>query len=150
MSAVLATVAAAGALLAGNAGSAAAVPPDVTSRWDNEILHDGASKEVNFFMDPGHYTMTAKLYAVNTGSSTITYQCTLHTGPGGDGDITQVTLAPNGEHAVFLNVVHTYPGSLERLYFGCSKPAGSARVVMRHVKITTVKVNTLSNISFNG
>ncbi|SDM60416.1 hypothetical protein [Nonomuraea jiangxiensis] len=144
----LAVVVAAGALLAGNAGPAAAVPPEVISRWDNEIVHSGSlSPGFSGFLGAGSYTITAKLYAENTGFSAIGYLCTVGTGPNSDGDITEVTLAPQSRHSIFLNVVHHYPVT-GPLTFACSKPVGTPQVVMRQVKITAVKVNTLDNQSF--
>lgn len=146
--AALAVVAATGALLAGNAGSAEAVPPEVISRWDNEIVHTNAlSPGFSGLLGTGSYTITAKLYAQNTGSSSITYLCTIGTGPNSDSDTTEVTLAPQSRQSIFLNVVHHYP-STGTLSFGCTKPAGAPQVVMRQVKITAVKVNTLDNQPF--
>ncbi|MEV6032413.1 hypothetical protein AB0L65_14750 [Nonomuraea sp. NPDC052116] len=144
----LAAVVAAGALLAGNVNAAEAVPPDVISRWDNEIVHSNAlSPGFSGFLGTGSYTITAKLYAENTGGSAIDYLCTIGTGPNSDGDITEVTLAPHSRHSIFLNVVHTYPGT-GPLSFACSKPAGASQVLMKQVKITAVKVNTLDNQPF--
>jgi hypothetical protein len=144
----MAAVAAAGALLVGNVSSAEAVPPDVISRWDNEIVHSNSlSPGFAGFLGTGSYTITAKLYAENTGSSAINYLCTIGTGPNSDGDITEVTLAPNGKQSIFLNVVHSY-SSTGPLSFACTKPAGTSQVVMRQVKITAVKVNTLDNQPF--
>ncbi|MBB5775425.1 hypothetical protein [Nonomuraea jabiensis] len=141
-------VVAAGALLAGNANSAEAVPPEVISRWDNEIVHSNAlSPGFSGLLGTGAYTITAKLYAENTGASAINYLCTIGTGPNSDGDITEVTLAPHSRHSIFLNVVHNYP-STGPLSFACTKPAGAPQVLMRQVKITAVKVNTLDNQPF--
>jgi hypothetical protein len=145
----LVVAATAGALLAaGNVHPAEAVPPEVISRWDNEIVHSNSlSPGFVGFLGAGAYTITAKLYAQNTGSSSINYLCTIGTGPNSDSDITEVTLAPNSKESIFLNVVHHYP-STGTLSFGCTKPVGAPQVVMRQVKITAVKVNTLDNQPF--
>ncbi|MFI7131976.1 hypothetical protein ACIBQ1_40305 [Nonomuraea sp. NPDC050153] len=144
----LAAVVAGGALLAGNVSSAEAVPPEVISRWDNEIVHSNSiSPGFSGLLGTGAYTITAKLYAENTGASAISYLCTIGTGPNSDGDITEVTLAPHSRHSIFLNVVHNYP-STGPLSFGCTKPTGAPQVLMKQVKITAVKVNTLDNQPF--
>ncbi|MGN9838872.1 hypothetical protein ACTMTI_12190 [Nonomuraea sp. H19] len=141
-------VAVAGTLLAGNVNSAEAVPPEVISRWNNELIHSNAiSPGLSTSLGTGAYTITAKLYAENTGSSAINYLCTIGTGPNSDSDVTEVTLAPHSRHSIFLNVVHNYPGT-GPLSFGCTKPAGTAQVRMKQVKITAVKVNTLVNQPF--
>lgn len=148
VSALLATVAAAGTLLAGNVTSAEAVPPEVISRWNDHLVHSNSiSPGFSRLMSTGSYTVTAKLYAENTGSQPINYLCTIGTGPNSDSDITEVTLAPHSRHSIFLNVVHHYP-STGPLSFGCTKPTGSSQVLMKQVKITAVKVNTLDNQPF--
>jgi hypothetical protein len=142
------TVAVAGALLAGNVHSAEAVPPEVISRWDNEIVHSNSiSPGFSGLLGAGSYTITAKLYAENTGSSAISYACTIGTGPNSDSDLTEVTLAPNSRHSIFLNVVHHYAAT-GPLAFACTKPGGAPQVRMKQVKITAVKVNTLDNQPF--
>jgi hypothetical protein len=144
----LTVAAAAGVLLAGNVHSAEAVPPEVISRWDNEMIHSNSiSPGFSGFLGAGSYTITAKLYAQNTGATSINYLCTIGTGSNSDSDVTEVTLAPNSKQSIFLNVVHHYP-STGTLSFGCTKPGGAPQVVMRQVKITAVKVNTLDNQPF--
>ncbi|GAA1686179.1 hypothetical protein GCM10009733_098560 [Nonomuraea maheshkhaliensis] len=146
--AAAATAVAAGALLAGNATSAEAVPPEVISRWNNELIHSNSlSPGFNQFLATGPYTITAKLTAVNTGSAAIDYTCLISAAGGADTDRTEVTLPANGKVSIFLNVVHNYT-SAGQLSFGCTKPGGTAQVRMRQVKITAVKVNSLDNQPF--
>ncbi|GAA3211842.1 hypothetical protein [Nonomuraea helvata] len=145
--AAVATVAV-GALLAGNATSAEAVPPEVISRWNNELIHSNSiSPGFSMFLASGAYTITAKLTAQNTGSAAITYTCLISAAGGADTDFAEVTLPPNGKQGVFVNVVHTFAGT-GQLTFACTKPAGTAQVRMQQVKITAIKVNTLDNQPF--
>ncbi|MEV0235570.1 hypothetical protein [Nonomuraea sp. NPDC050786] len=139
---------AAGALLAGNATSAEAVPPEVISRWNNELIHaNSLSPGFSMFLASGAYTITAKLTAQNTGSAAIAYTCLISAAGGADTDVAEVTLPPNGKQGVFVNVVHNFT-STGQLTFACTKPAGTAQVRMQQVKITAVKVNTLDNQPF--
>lgn len=144
----LAVVVAAGALLAGNAATAEAAPPDVISRWNNELVHaNSLSPGFSTFLAAGPYTITAKLYAENTGSSAIAYSCTISAAGGADTDVTEVTLPPGGKQPIFLNVVHNFTAT-GQLTFACIKPVGAAQVRMKQVKITAIKVNTLDNQQF--
>lgn len=144
----LATVLATGALLAGNATTAEAAPPEVISRWNDELIHSGAlSPGFSTFLSSGAYTITAKLYAENTGSAAIAYSCTISAAGGADTDVTEVTLPPGGKQPIVLGVVHTFT-STGQLSFGCSKPSGTPQVRMKQIKITAIKVNTLDNQPF--
>jgi hypothetical protein len=144
----LAAVLATGALLAGNTTTAEAVPPEVTSRWNNELVHSGSvSPGFSTFLSSGAYTITAKLFAENTGSAAIAYSCTISAAGGADTDLTEVTLPPGGKQPIFLNVVHNFTGT-GQLTFACFKPAGTAQVRMKQIKITAVKVNALDNQQF--
>lgn len=144
----LAAVLATGALLAGNATTAEAAPPEVISRWNNELIHSNSlSPGFSTFLSSGAYTITAKLYAENTGSAAIAYNCVISAAGGQDTDVTEVTLPPGGKQPIFLNVVHTFT-STGQLTFACVKPGGTSQVRMKQIKITAIKVNTLDNQQF--
>ncbi|MFC4116818.1 hypothetical protein [Nonomuraea zeae] len=148
LAAVATTAVAAGALLAGNATSAEAVPPEVISRWNNELIHSNSiSPGFSMFLGTGAYTISAKLTAQNTGSAAISYTCLISAAGGADTDVAEVTLPPNSKQGVFLNVVHNFT-STGQLSFACTKPAGTAQVRMQQVKITAIKVNSLDNQPF--
>ncbi|GGO64213.1 hypothetical protein GCM10012289_13110 [Nonomuraea cavernae] len=144
----LAVAVTAGALLAGNVTQAEAAPPEVISRWNNELVHSNSvSPGFSMFLSSGAYTISAKLSAANQGSSTINYSCILSAQGGADTDVAAVTLAPNATQSVVLNVVHNFT-STGQLTFACTKPVGTPAVRMQQVKITAIKVNTLDNQPF--
>lgn len=138
---------AAGTLLAGNVGTAEAVPPEVVSRWDDDVLHTnsiGASTVLGL-PSAGPYTITAKLSAENLGATSIqNYACQLSAEQGADTDSTSVTLAPNSRQAMVVHVVHNFTGN-RQFVFACTKPAGSPQVRITQLKITAIKVNALDN-----
>ncbi|SEG64152.1 hypothetical protein SAMN05444920_103649 [Nonomuraea solani] len=134
--------------LAGNVTSAEAVPPEVISRWNNQLIHSGSlSPGFNMFLASGAYTITAKLTAHNTGAAAIDYTCLISAAGGADTDNAEGTLPANGKQDVFLNVVHNFT-STGQLSFACTKPGGTAQVRMLQVKITAIKVNSLDNQPF--
>ncbi|MEV4177417.1 hypothetical protein [Nonomuraea sp. NPDC049709] len=148
LAAVATTAVAAGALLAGNATSAEAVPPEVISRWNNELVHSNAlSPGFSQFLSAGPYTITAKLTASNTGATAINYSCVISAAGGADTDVAEVTLQPHSKAGVFLNVVHNFTTS-GQVSFACTKPGGTPQVRMLQVKITSIKVNSLVNQPF--
>ncbi|MBB6346971.1 hypothetical protein FHU36_003516 [Nonomuraea muscovyensis] len=147
MSALVVAVSAA-ALVAGNATRAEAAPPEVISRWNNELVHSNSiSPGFSTFLGAGAYTITAKLSAANQGASAIAYTCTISAAGGAATDQAPVTLAPHATQSLSLNVVHHFP-STGQLSFACTKPAGSPTVRMQHIKITAIKVNSVDNQPF--
>ncbi|MGI5271226.1 hypothetical protein ACQEUU_18870 [Nonomuraea sp. CA-218870] len=144
----LVVAAAAGALLAGNAVTAEAAAPEVISRWNNELIHvNSISPSFNQAIFSGPYTVTTKLTAENTGSTAILYTCLVSAEGGADTDHAFVTLPPNSQQTVALNVVHNFTGN-GVFTFACTKPAGTPTVRMKQIKITGLKVNSVHNAPF--
>ncbi|WP_157252911.1 hypothetical protein [Nonomuraea typhae] len=144
----IAVALAAAAVVAGNAAPAQAAPPEVISRWNNHLVHSNSLLAVGLFGGfSGNYTITAKMYAENTGSSTINYDCRLSAEGGADTDNTEVTLAPHSKQAIVVHVVHNFTGT-GQIALGCIKGVGQPQVNLRQIKVTGIKVNSIVNQPF--
>jgi len=147
-----ATVVAAGAAFAASLASpaSAATPPEVFSTWDNSAILNGSTPYVaNLQVPAGSYFATSKLSASvgPVGSNVLPFQvfCKLSAGASFDNSTTRIA-PPSGVAMVTNQVVQTFagPGTIR---LECNDSTGeNLSTLLEHVKITAIRVNSLSNV----
>lgn len=100
----------------------------------------------------GHWVIFAKMNLDNDASETHTAECRLNAGV--DFDLNVVRVGPSGitnldNAALPFNVVHTFPGSSNEaknaITLVCVLDKAGANVTARLIKITAIRVDSLSN-----
>jgi hypothetical protein len=128
----------------------AAAAPEVFSGFDNSTTVSGSATYTRSITVPaGNYLAMAKLSVFNSDSSSIPSRvetCTLTLGNSFDRAFIRLT---NGDEQVLtMNVVGTFT-TQSPITLTCNSSSSTAISLMEFVKISAVRVNSLSNININ-
>jgi hypothetical protein len=128
----------------------AAAAPEVFSGFDNSTSVSGtATYSRSITVPAGSYIAMAKLSVFNSESSTIPTRvetCQLTLGNSFDRAFTRLS---NGDEQVLtMNVVGTFTGQ-SQITLTCNSSSSTAVSVLEFVKISAIRVNSLSNVSIN-
>jgi hypothetical protein len=128
----------------------AAAAPEVFSGFDNSTSVSGSATYSRSITVPaGNYIAMAKLSVFNSDSSSIPTRvetCQLTLGNSFDRAFTRLE---NGDEQVLtMNVVGTFTAP-SPITLTCNSSSGSSISVLEFVKISAIRVNSLSNVSIS-
>ncbi len=142
----LAAAAGATAFFMTGAPSATAVVPDVFSKFDNaETVVAGGTKSFTLPLPSGAFFISAKLSPVALGDGERTIVCELSSNT--NFDISTTTIPSSRFESMALQLVRTAPSATTAV-LTCSQSGGVGSTELRHIKVTAIRVNSVSDTPF--
>jgi hypothetical protein len=148
LAAAAGTALATAVIVTAGSSSAEAVPPEAFSGFHNAAIISGTTTyTANLNVPAGSYVISAKLSAFagnNTSTTSYVEECQLTAGTNFDRSFTRLA-GSSAEQTLSMQVVHVF-GSAGTVSLTCNGTSSTASTLLEFVKITAVKVNSISDV----